>query len=178
MPRVLTELGETFRSWMPVAFRESPDHLAVIHAVSKEIERLEDSIEQVRAQFFPSTADVLLKLWEWQLGITVAPVGLTIEQRRELVEAGMLKLKGTPSGSDWKLNVDAIIGSGAWTYEEHPAGSPYTVRVSLPAPPASGTFLRTVALLRDITPAHMALDVVFEGGFVLDTSGLDIQTLE
>lgn len=178
MPRVLTELGETFRSWLPVAFRDSPDHLAVIHCLASELERLEASIEVVRAQMFPQSADVLLKLWEWQLGMTIEPVGLTLDERRDLVLAGMLKLKGTPSGSDWVENVSKIIGEGGWTYSEHPVGSPYTIRVSLPAPPASGTYQRTLSLLRDITPAHLALDVVFAGGFVLDTSQADNQTLE
>jgi hypothetical protein len=60
----LTELGQTFRSWLPVALRDSPDHLAVLHCLAHEVERLEGSIETVRAQFFPQSADLLLKVYE------------------------------------------------------------------------------------------------------------------
>lgn len=179
MARELTLKGQIWRSWMPVVLRDSPDHLAVIHACAREVERLEGKVEQVRMQFFPQHADVLLKVWEFMLRVTVEPEGLTVEQRRALVIATLRKMRSTPYGRDWVANVTALVGEG-WTYEEHEPGvgtSPPTdtIRINLPFPPDSSSYARAEALIRAITPAHV--DIVLAnpegGGFILDQSELD-----
>lgn len=177
MPRPLTERGEEYRSWLPERLRDSPDHLAVIHAQSRELDRLEAAIEQVRVQFFPQTADILLGLWERVLGLTVEPSGVTIAERRGYVIARLRALASTPEGRDWVANVSSMVGPG-WEYEEHVPGdvtSPpeNTIRVTLPYPPTSSLYQQTERLIRDITPAHLDLIVTFSGGFVLDQSQLD-----
>lgn len=182
MARVLTAKGELWRSWLPVVLRDSPDHLAVIHALAVEMELLESRIEEVRRQFFPQHADVLLKVWEFMLRITIEPEGLTIAERREIVLATLRKMRSTPEGRDWVDNVTALVGAG-WTYEEHnpaDAGSPpvNTVQITLPYPPDSSAYARAEALVRDITPAHLDLVVTFTGGFLLDQSQLDQEALQ
>lgn len=174
---VLSPLGVEWRSWLPTALRDSPDHLAVLHSVAREVERLEGAVEQVRAQFFPQTADVLLKVYEAQLGITVEPVGQTLADRRATVMAMLRKQRATPAGTDWQENVTRLVGTG-WSYQEHdPANAasppPYTVRVQLPFEPASSNYAQVERLLRDITPAHLDLVVTYSGGFQLDRSQLD-----
>lgn len=179
-PALLTERGELYRSWLPVIFRDSPEHLAVVHALAVETERLEDAIETVRLQFFPQTADVLLKAWEFELRTTVEPVGQTVAQRRNTVLA-LLARSSSETGLDWQANVTRLIGPG-WSYEEHIAGdatSPpaNTVRVVLPFPPGSDLYTQTERLLRDITPAHLDLQLQFSSGFLLDESQLDQEGL-
>jgi hypothetical protein len=180
--RVLTARGEQWRSWLPVVVRDSPDHLAVIHACAVEMERLEAAIEQVRQQAFPQHADVLLKVWEFMLRITIEPVGVSLADRRLVVLATLRKMRSTPEGRDWVDNVTALVGPG-WTYEEHDphdAGSPppYTVRISLPFAPSSSAYARAETLIRDITPAHLDLILAFPGGFLLDESQLDQEAVQ
>jgi hypothetical protein len=178
----LTELGQTFRSWLPVALRDSPDHLAVLHCLAHEVERLEGSIETVRAQFFPQSADLLLKVYEAELGITVEPAGATLDERRSTVIAMLRRAKSDPSGITWQDNVTRLVGTG-WSYAEHDPSDPssppeYTVRVTLPFAPSSGRYAQTERLLRDIIPAHLDLVLTFAGGFVLDESQLDQEALQ
>lgn len=164
-----------------MVLQDSPDHLAVLHALARESERMEAAIELVRAQAFPQTADVLLGVWEAQLGTTVEPEGQALAQRRETAIALLRRMRGTPAGRDWESNVTALVGPG-WSYEEHvpgDAGSPpaNTIRVRFPFAPASGSYARAEALLRAITPAHLDIVTQFEGGFVLDQSQLDQEGL-
>jgi hypothetical protein len=181
-PALLTPMGQKWRGWLPVVLRDSPDHLAVVHAVAKETERLEAAIEQVRAQFVPQTADVLLKVYEAQLGITIEPVGATLDERRMTVLAMLRKQASTPSGLDWQANVTRLVGAG-WTYSEHDPADPssppaYTIEVRLPFPPSSTRYAQTERLIRDITPAHLDLIITYAGGFVLDQSQLDQEALQ
>lgn len=184
MPDValLTDLGREFRDMAPVIFRDSPEHLAVWHATAKELERLEAAIETVRAQFFPQTADVLLGVYEGELGITIGgPPGATLDERRNLVLTYLRKLAGTPAGADWVENVTRLVGAG-WTYEEHDPDDPtsppaYTLRIHLPFPPSSGRYAQAENLIRDITPAHLDIVLSYTGGFLLDQSQMDQETL-
>jgi len=180
--RVLTERGEVWRSWLPVVLRDSPDHLAVIHACAVEMDRLEAAIDEVRRQFFPQHADVLLKVWEFMLRITVEPEGVTIDERREIVLATLRRMRSTPEGRDWVDNVTALVGPG-WIYEEHnPAdpGSPpaNTIQITLPFPPDSASYTRAESLIQDITPAHLDVVLTYTDGFLLDESQLDQELLQ
>lgn len=173
--RVLTELGEQMRSWLPVVFRDSPDHLAVINALSREMERAEDAIEQVRRQFVPQTADVLLGVHEAKLGLTIEPVGVSLEERREVVLA--TETASTAMGSEWVTKVTQLVGPG-WSYEEHIPGdvtSPpeNTIRIVVPFAPGAGAFGRAKRLIEAFTPAHLDVIVTSATGFTLDESQLD-----
>jgi hypothetical protein len=178
----MTPLGLAWRDRLPVVLRDSPEHLAVIHSTMREVERLEAAIEQVRRQFFPQQADILLKVWERQVGITVEPPGWTIEQRRTAVVAQLRKMRSSPSGADWMADVSLLVGAG-WTYAEHVPGdvtSPPadTVRIELPFPPTSGMYGLIERTLREMIPAHVDLVVTFSGGFVLDESQLDQEAMQ
>lgn len=182
MTRVLTERGEMMRSWLPAALQDSPDHLAVIHAYAKELDRVEAAIEVVRTQFFAGQATVLLPVYESVLGITVAPVGWTVAQRQTAVLGQIARMRSTPDGAAWVANVTKIVGAG-WTYRTHnPADgtSPpaNTILVRLPFAPSSTRYAVTEKLIRSITEAHVDLVVTFTGGFVLDESQLDQEALQ
>lgn len=178
-PDLLTPLGQAFRDSAPVALRDDPDYLAIWHADARECERLAVKIELVRSQFVPATADVLLKVWEVQVGTTVAPEGKTLEDRRQVVAARLLMMSADASGLAWQEKVTTLIGP-SWTYEEHIPGDASTppedtVRVRVSFPPTSGRYALLERMLEDITPAHVDVVLVFEGGFVLDESEMDQQ---
>lgn len=175
--RPLTALGIQMRDALPPVLRDSNDYLAIIHALSRELERLEDSIEVVRAQLNPSTADVLLNAWEWMVKLPVGGAGETIDQRRAKVIGRLRKLLTQAEGQQWVAAITDLIGGG-WTYEEHIPGdgsSPPadTLRITLPFAPDTDAYDGAVTQIRELTPAH--LDIAWEsaGGFILDESELD-----
>lgn len=183
MPAIeaLTARGQQWREWLPVRLRESPDHLAVLHALARECERLEEKIEQVRAQFFPQTADILLAAYEAELGTTIEPEGVALDERRQLVLALLARMRSSAAGRDWEADVTRMVGPG-WTYEEHDPADPtsppeYTVLVRLPFAPTSSRYAQVERELREMTPAHLDLQVQYSGGFVLDESQLDQEGL-
>ena len=115
----LTERGAEMRSWLPLILQNSPDHLAVVHAYAREMDRCEEKLEQVRRQWWPTSADILLGAWEHAHGLPVAPAGLTIEERREAVLARVAMKTITSSGLDWQDAVSRLVGSEGWTYDEY-----------------------------------------------------------
>jgi uncharacterized protein DUF2313 len=180
-PALLTPLGQKFRDSAPVILRDDPDYLGIWHADARELERLAVKIELVRSNFFPQTADLLLKVWEVQVGTTIAPAGKTLDERRQIVAAKLLQMSGDMSGLGWQANLTALIGD-SWTYEEHIPGdgaSPpeNTIRVRLPFPPDSGRYRLVEDMLREITDAHVDIVLVSMGGFLLDQSQMDQEGL-
>lgn len=167
---------------VPPFLHGDPDIRAVIYCHAKESDRKRTTLDHLRRQFFPQHADELgLPWWEKLLRITVAPVGWTVEQRRAAVIAHLRRANATTSGLSWAQTVTTFVGPG-WTYAEHDPddpGSPppYTIRVTLPFSPGSSPYAQIEALLRDITPAHLDLALIYEEGFELDSSQLDQEGL-
>lgn len=177
---VLAPLGWQFRNDLPPWCRDDPDMLAVLHACAREIERLEGAIEAVRRNLFPQTSTDLLGLFEMLLGLSVAPLE-PIADRRALVLAYLKASLGTPQGYKWEEAVNSVIG-GSWSYVEHDADDPntplgWTIRITLPGTSTSGQARRVLPLLRRITPAAWHIQVVYAGGFILDSSQLDLDVM-
>lgn len=174
---LLTERGERYLRWLPSVLHESPEHLAIVHAVAREFDLVEERIALLREQFFVQTAVPLLKVWEFMVGVTVEPVGVLEEQRRQIVVAQLLRMVASPSGRAWVANVTQLVGPG-WTYEEHVPGDPAsppenTIRIRLPFSPAASSYAQAEALVRERTQAHIDIQAFFIGGFELDRSQLD-----
>lgn len=121
-----------------------------------------------------------LEIWERIVGLNEAPPNLTLQQRRDRVVAFRRQAKGQASGLAWEEAVTALIGTG-WTYTEHIEGDVSTpnvhvVRVNLSV--GSGTDEAEIAekLLREITPAHIDLEINHGEGFQLgiDVLGTDV----
>lgn len=168
---------------LPPFLRDDPDIRAIVYCHAKEAERQEQRLDELLAELFPQSAtEVGLPWWETLMRITVEPEGLTVEERRETVIAYLRKLRGEAGGEEWIANVTSLIGP-TWSYVEHdpddPTSSPppYTVRVSVPFEPGVGEFAATERLIREITPAHLDIELVYSGGFLLDIGELDEQTL-
>lgn len=177
--RPLSPLGVQMRDSLPPALRESNDYLAVVHAFSRELDRLGGCAEQVRAQFNPATADILLPAWEAICKLPIGGAAATLPQRQGKVIDRLRKLLGQSEGREWEAQITALIGPG-WTYEEHIPGditSPPvgTLRITLPFPPAGEAYDEALGQIREVTPAHLDIEFVSTAGFVLDESELDLE---
>lgn len=150
-------------------FAESPTVRAVMDAVARELQRVEDTTQAVREAILPYQASDTygtLKMWELMLGLPVAPAGVTLQTRQSLVAAGVHKRRAA-SGADWSALISQALGSVAWTQTE----SGYTVTVLIPQ--ASGFVPGQVAaLLRRITPAHLQITTGYTGGFIIGVSNI------
>jgi hypothetical protein len=167
--------------WLPTILRDAPEFVAIVYAFSRELTRLEGRIEQVRAQFFPQKADVLLGVWETMLRTTVAPATLTLDQRRSRAVSLAQRMTATPAAKRWAQMITDVVGDG-WSYDRHdPAdlSSPPTdtLRVWLPFPVGSEQYEQAKDFVRAITPAHLDIEFNFPGGFVLDDASLDVGAL-
>lgn len=179
-PSLLTPLGQQMLGSLPPILRNSIDYMAVIHAYAREIALLESSIEQVRRQFDPAQADILLNAHEAELKLPVGGNGATIAQRRALVLGRLVKLVSSGSGRDWESAVTGIVGSAGWSYLEHDPGNPSSppdgqIQVTLPFASGTAQFAAAQTQIRDITDAHMQLAFVSTTTFQLDQSQLDLQ---
>lgn len=161
---------------LPLYYAGDPNALSVIDACAREIERVESLILTLRAKGLPNTADDsydLLAIWEFLLGLPVKPTGVTLLSRQSAVRSAYLK-RNTAAGEDWVTAVTAAIGS-SWTYEENQPIN-YSIRVSVPDTAGySGGQIQK--LLRDATPAHLAITVQTGDGFRVDIDQVDIDTI-
>lgn len=179
--RPLTALGQQMVASLPTFLRGSSDYQAVLHAGAREIELAEAAIEQVRAQFNPATADVMLGAWEAIVKLPVGGFGATIAQRQARVTQRLQKLLGGSEGLEWVQRITELVGPG-WSYLEYLAGDPdspppYTVSIALPFPPSGQAYAEALRLIREVTPAHLDIRFASGAGFIVDESEVDIEGL-
>lgn len=177
--RPLTALGQQMVASLPTFLRQSNGYLAVIHAGAREVELLEASIEQVRAQFNPATADLMLGAWEAIVKLPVGGFGATIAQRQARVTQRLQKLLGASEGLEWVQQITDLVGPG-WSYLEYLPGDPdspppYTVSIALPFPPSGSAYAEALREIREVTPAHLDIRFSSGAGFIWDESELDIE---
>lgn len=180
------QLSALAREWiegLPPILRDSRHYQAVIQSLAKECERADAAIETVRRQFNPARADVLLSAWEQITRQPIEPSSLTLAERRVAVIAHLRKMLTIGEGSEWVLQVAALVGPG-WSYEEHnpanPASpAPNVLRIQLPWPPTNSRYAEAQRQIREITPAHLQLEygAPAGSGFVLDVSELDVDEM-
>lgn len=163
---------------LPPVLHNDPDIRAIVYVQAREAQRMEDTLDDLIAQFFPQHATELgLAWWEALVRTTRAPLGATVADRRATVIALLQKMNSSPAGTDWVANISLLAGAG-WVYEEHIPGngsSPpeNTVRITLPFPPTSTLYALTEVLIGEVTPAHLDVILAYTGGFILDASQLD-----
>lgn len=181
---LITPLGWAMIDSLPPILREDPDYRALMHCAAREIERVEATIEDVRTQLIPVNAtDLGLQAWEHLLRLPVAPSGETIEVRQITVANRLAALGGDPAGTDWVRRMNRRLGNVAWSYEEHQPGvggtpAAQTLRIRLPFVVNSEPWNQAVKAFREETPSELALTFLGEGGFILDASQLDLDTLD
>lgn len=121
---------------LPPFERGSYDIQAVLRACGNELARLEAARRDLISNFFPLSADTLLRFFEQMLGLPVESPQLSLAARQASVQAFMQQLKSAGTGLEWEDSITALIGT-SWTYKEHdPADgtSPpaYTVLIRIP----------------------------------------------
>ena len=169
-PTLPTERALDLLEMLAVDLRRSPSGQRLLQALANELDRIEGFMYAFLEASFPQNAtDELntLSIWEVQLGLPVAPEGLSEDQRRQSLLA-KLAARHADEGQDWVAAATAIIGPG-WSYQEnYPAADQLTVLI--PYPPGSPEAGRVETQLRAITPAHLDLIVTFGGGFLVGLS--------
>lgn len=178
---LITDRGWAMLDDLPPVLREDPDVRAVIHCYAREFDRLALTAEEVRAQFFPTQATILLRAWEASLQLTIDPVGWTDAERREEIALGLVRMVAGGTGGAWEERLAALVGAG-FSYEEFDTQDPgntvpaHTIRITLPYPPTSDRFARIERALTLITPANTDIILQSTAGFLLDESQLDQET--
>jgi hypothetical protein len=175
--RVMTDTGLERVDDVPHFLRDDPQVRGLLDVMQRELDRVETLIENIRLQWFPqfTVTDPFLRMWEFNLGMPVAPPGLTDDQRALLITTHRRK-RTTATGSDWVATLNEAFGAGVWDYTEDYA--PYTVRLIIPYGSTDITALGILALARQITPAHLDLVVTYSaggaGGFIIGVSPIGV----
>jgi len=148
---------------LPYYFRDDPQVRGYVDAMSRELDRVEALIDEVRDQWFAQQTDLddFLQIWEYNLGLPIATPGLSLGQRATSVQAHLQK-RVAESGADWVAVLNHSFGTGTWSYDEDYAD--YTVRLTIPYGSGTITATSVLALARAITPAHIDIVVTYAGG--------------
>jgi hypothetical protein len=187
MPNLITRpfnaLGLQMLDDLPPFMEDDPHVQAIIHAQSREIQRILDQLGWMIKQFFPAKADPPgLAIWEAVLGLTINPTDLDLAGRRAVILANIAKSHSTASGADWNAGVNILVGPGYAYYESNvlnPGSFPplYEIIVYLPFPSNTTAFARAQDLIIALTPAHIKINFSSVTGLLLDTGALDVDTL-
>ena len=152
---------------LPPFEQSSYEVQAVLGVIANELARLDAARLALIQNFFPLTADALLPLFEQLLGLPVNPPA-SLALRHQLVAAYMQRLKSEGRGLDWTAAITAAVGtinwnlSGARSRQSGLAGRLHGQRQH-PAVSAGIAW----PLIRDITPAHVAIVEGYTGGFLV-----------
>lgn len=170
-PAALTDLSRDLLDDLPPRVVEDPDIRAVIHCFAKESERQRALAERVRDNLIPARVDSLGLPWWERLFRLPDPSLLTEAERKALVLSRSQQTAPRVSAKAFSEDMDALVGSGSWEYEEdYPA-----IRVKVPYAPASDAYERLEKGIRQLATFPCHLDVILENvdGFLLDQSQLD-----
>lgn len=181
LPELVTPLGHALLAQLPPFLREDPDTVAVMHCCAKEVERMDLSVADARAQMNPLTAGTWgLTAWEGVLRIA-HDESADLEQQREAVLRRYRSIDNDPSGVSWQARVNRRLGEIPWTYEEHvpgDAGTPPAQVLRFTLPYEVGPQLtEALRILREEVPSELGITVIGSGGFILDQSQMDIDVL-
>jgi hypothetical protein len=175
VPATLSEKGQQLiKDDLPAYYHEDPHSIAVVDAGARELQRIEDAAQEFRLGLLPHTATgAYLRVWERTFALPVEPDGATEEQRRAKVMAHFRK-RYVVAGRDWIALVSTALGTTLW---DHVEISPYTLLIVLPYGEATWTAQTALELVREVTPANLAINVTFDNGFIVGYSQIGIDPL-
>ena len=163
---------------LPAYYWDEPTIERIIQAQANEIDRLDALVDQLKVELMPGAATDahgLLAMWEITLGLPARPPDATESQRRAKIVAALRKLD-SGSSADALATLAAAIGAGAFSVERDTPGLLQDT-LQIPFEPGSYSAATIEALALKIWPAHRRLFMRYEGGFILDVSRLDADTL-
>lgn len=113
---------------------------AVYCALGAEFDRFEAAKDILALAPFPLLDATYIALWEYTLGLPIAPANLTLSQRQRGVLAAMGAVGERRVGARWVSSLSSILGT-TWSYQCHDpddgdSPDPHHVRVTLPYTPA------------------------------------------
>lgn len=172
MARTLSFMGTKLLDDMPPYLQDSPEAQAVENALGNELQRIQDAADRFRSKVLPSSADDEFRtmgIWELTLGLPVEPPDATLDERRTKVLANLRALRSA-AGSTWEDLITLALNSGAWSYTEN---NDYSVTITFPYAAGGYTVQSVEALIRKITPAHIAVLASYSQGFIVADSFTD-----
>lgn len=148
----------TFLDELPQDYRKSPAVVEIQNALEKICTAAGADIDELRAQFFLSTATWGLSLWEWILGIETES-GKDTAQRRSVILA---KLRGSGTTTVAMLqNVSEAFVNGEAAIVEYNEESRFdVVMLSVIGIPPNMEDLKLV--IEEIKPAHLDYRIVLK----------------
>lgn len=173
MPAVMSARGEELMEMLPGYYEGNVHMEAVQHVIGAELERVEAFLNDVVLGFFPGRATDtygMLSLWEVIFGLPVKPAGATGVQRQAALKSA-IRARRVGRGVDWEAAVSLNLGTTGWDYVEN-APTVYHITVFMPYEEGSYGAGVVRALLRRITPAHIALDFGYGAGFLVGISAV------
>jgi hypothetical protein len=136
MPVELHERTVRLLDELPPFLASAADMQAVLDVLMREVQRIDDAKAATRANFFATTADSWLALYEILEQISVDPPDKTTDQRRTSVIAFLRRMKVRGTGLGWEAAMTDLLGAD-WSYEEHIPGDPTsppanTINIQIP----------------------------------------------
>lgn len=154
----LTARGEEMLSWLPRWLQGDPHAQGVIDVMALENTSVEADTLDLLDQFFVQTATWGLIYWEQMLELPVAPDGLTDAQRRTIILTKLVANKAQ-SGAQFRAVLDEYVE----TYSLRMDHSSGTFFITLTYNEEAYTEAQLEAILNSIFPAHLNLNVAYEG---------------
>lgn len=149
----------------------------IVQGKANEVDRMDARIDSIIAGVVPGTADDslgFLRIWETMLKIPVAPAGASEAQRAGAITAALRRLNAVTSSDVLDL-LTAAIGPSFTIARNTPTALQDTI--TIPYVAGSFQYAQVVAVAATLWPAHRELLVHSAGGFILDHSVLDTDTL-
>jgi uncharacterized protein YmfQ (DUF2313 family) len=157
---------------MPPYEADEPRVRQLINAVALELERVENTAQDVVTKMFPQNADDTyrtLGLWEKLLGLPVEPAGVAVSLRQAAVVASV-RGRQAGSGASWVAVLTQALSTTAWTHQEGPAD--YTITIRIPYVLGGFHAGQVLVIARRVTPAHLDIAAGFVGGFLIGISDI------
>lgn len=176
--RQLTPTTCSMLDMIPAWARGDPDIQAAMLAMSNEVDRINQRIQDAIEGYFPQLASTYLYLWEASLGLSQNPEGLTVLQRQQRVLGFLAQRANLSSGASWVQAVTLLLGTG-WTYSRYPdENTPRnTLTINVAYVEGSPRASDLIALLQIITPANTELFINYGQGFIIEQSQIQEQIL-
>ena len=147
-----------FLDELPQDYRKSPAVVEIQNALEKIYSQAEADIDELREQFFLSTATWGLSLWEWILGIETES-GKDTAQRRSVILA-KLRGRGTTTVAMLQDVSKSFVNGETEIVEHNDAYYFDVVMLSVIGIPPNMEDLKQV--LEEIKPAHLDYRIVLK----------------
>jgi hypothetical protein len=167
------DINRDMFDYMPKDYEELAESSAIVTAEASEFETLNADVADVLDQFFVDTATWGLDMWESICGIAT-DISKPYDQRRSVIKS---KLRGYGTVTTaFVQSVAESYANGDVDVIEDPANYTITVKFvsEIGVPPNLPDIEQA---LRDIIPAHLAVDFAFKYYTVTDVQAMTISDI-